>query len=332
MADVLRHETFVSDGPVIAIVPAEHHGRMRTHSHDFTEIVYVADGFTLHAADGTIHLLVAGDLFYVRPGEEHSYLNAYQTKLYNLIFRASELGFMKDELIGLPGLGEMLGDGGAPASAEADGSRGADSPDPVSSEREFPEPVLPGPDERGRERILHVPMNERHGIESALRGIAEERETRRCGWESSLRVRLASFLIRYARMVEGNRFSRAAMTDDYYGYIYRILCYVDAHYAENLTMNDLSRVTGLSPDYMTRRFKTALHMTPSEYVRKFRIARAMELLSGTELSVAQVAKQTGFSDVSLFSRVFRRAVGIPPASYRKYAAEQDNSGNGKQKG
>ena len=109
MADVLRHETLISDGPVIAIVPAEHHGRMHPHSHDFTEIVYVADGFTLHAADGAIHLLVAGDLFYVRPGEEHSYLNAYQTKLFNLIFNAGELGSLADDLAALPGLADMLG-------------------------------------------------------------------------------------------------------------------------------------------------------------------------------------------------------------------------------
>ena len=96
---------------------------------------------------------------------------------------------------------------------------------------------------------------------------------------------------------------------------------MDTHYSENITMNDLSAVAGLSPDYMARKFKSALHMTPSEYVRKFRIARAMELLCTTDLSVAEVARRTGFSDVSLFSRVFKQAVGLPPASYRKNAVE-----------
>ena len=115
--------------------------------------------------------------------------------------------------------------------------------------------------------------------------------------------------------------SRAVSSDDYYGYIYRVLAYVDAHYSENITMKDLSAELGLSPDYMARKFKSALSMTPSEYVRKFRIARAMELLCTTGLSVAEVAKKTGFSDVSLFSRVFKQSVGLPPASYRKNAAE-----------
>lgn len=296
MSEVFRHEDYVSDGPVIAIVPAEHHGRMRAHSHEFYEIVYVVDGFTLHSSGGAINLLVAGDLFFVRPGEEHSYINAYQTKLYNLIFDAGELGSLAGDLALLPGLSDMLGN--PPPEGDAD-------------TRDGPQSI----------RLLHVPMHERRNIESALREIEGERENRRTGWECALRVRLAAFLLRYARMYADQWDRRTISADDYYGYVYKILAYVDTHYSEPVTMNDLSRVTGLSPDYMTRKFKSALHMTPSEYVRKFRIARAMELLCTTDLSVAAVAEKTGFSDVSLFSRVFKQAVGLPPASYRKNAAE-----------
>ena len=115
MSEVFRHEDYVSDGPVVAIVPAEHHGRIRAHSHEFFEIVYVVDGFTLHSAGGAINLLVAGDLFFVKPGEEHSYINAYQTKLYNLIFNKAELGSFASEMAGLPGLDDMLGDDPGPA-------------------------------------------------------------------------------------------------------------------------------------------------------------------------------------------------------------------------
>jgi AraC family L-rhamnose operon transcriptional activator RhaR/AraC family L-rhamnose operon regulatory protein RhaS len=287
----------MSDGPVIAVVSAKHHGRMRAHSHDFYEIVYVVDGFTLHSTGGTINLLVAGDLFFVKPGEEHSYINAYQTRLYNLIFDRAELGPLAEELARLPGLDDMFGSAADPSPDS--GARGASST-----------------------RLIHVPMNERRNIETALLEFEGERETRKTGWESALKIRLAALLLRYARMYADQwESSRAISADDYYGYVYRILAYVDTHYSENITMNDLSAVTGLSPDYMTRKFKSSLHMTPSEYVRKFRIARAMELLCTTELSVAEVAKKTGFSDVSLFSRVFKQAMGLPPASYRKNAGE-----------
>ncbi|MBR3998860.1 MAG: helix-turn-helix domain-containing protein [Clostridia bacterium] len=291
---VLNIEKFSDGGPRIAIVPAEHNGRMHPHSHDFYEIVYVEKGFTLHSAGGVINILVTGDLFFVKPGEIHSYINAYQTKLYNLIFSADELEFLLPELKQLPGLDEMLSDTPAHPSGDVSGIR-----------------------------ILHVDMGERRNIEQSLEKIRSERVDKRVGWQCSLKSRLASFLIRYSRMFEEQRDKRTQSDDDYYGYVYKILRYVDDHYGENITMNDLSAVTGLSPDYMTRKFKTALYMTPSEYVRKFRISRAMELLCTTDLSVADVAERTGFSDISLFSRVFKQEVGLPPASYRKNALSEE---------
>ncbi len=290
MANVLNIETFSDSGPRIAIVPAEHNGRMQPHSHDFYEIVYVENGFTLHSAGGVINILVTGDLFFVKPGENHSYINAYQTKLYNLIFSEDELGSLLPDLKQLPGLSEMF-------SQSSDDTAGI--------------------------RILHVDMGERRNIEQALEKIHTERLEKRTGWQCSLKNRLAAFLIRYSRMFEEQRDKRTQSDDDYYGYVYKILRYVDDHYSENITMNALSDITGLSPDYMTRKFKAALYMTPSEYVRKFRISRAMELLCTTDLSVAEVTEKTGFSDISLFSRVFKQEVGLPPASYRKNAASAD---------
>jgi AraC-like DNA-binding protein len=165
-------------------------------------------------------------------------------------------------------------------------------------------------------------MTERRAIESAIQELIEERREKRTGWKDAVRIGLASLLLRYARMYEDQWDSHPATADDYYGYIYKVLRYIDAHYSGPITMADLSAVTGLSPDYMTRKFKSALHMTPSEYVRKYRIAKAMELLVTSSCSVTQIAEKTGFSDVSLFSRVFKQAVGLPPASYRKNAQPQ----------
>lgn len=286
MAKVLSDETYfgTGDDPKIAIVEAEHNGKMDAHSHQFYEIVYVVDGFTLHSCSGMIKMLVTGDVFFVKPGEEHSYINAYQTKLYNCLFRKEELGFMLDELASLPGLDFMFSD---------------------------------SPDKTDNMRILHADISERRNIETNLEKIAAEREGRRTGWKTSIRARLVSFLIRYARMYEAQINVHSQTGDDYYGYIYKILQYINANYSREITMADLSEVTGLSPDYMARKFKATMHMSPSEYVRKFRISRAMELLCTTDLSVAEIAHKTGFSDISLFSRVFKQAVGLPPASYRK---------------
>lgn len=286
MARILSDETYfgAEDAPKIVVLEAEHNGKAEPHSHQFYEIVYVADGFSLHSCNGMIKMLVTGDLFFIKPGEEHFYINACQTKIYNCLFRREELGIMLGELSVLPGLDFLFSD---------------------------------SPDKTDEMRILHVDVRERRNLEDNLEKIATERRERRAGWKTSLRVRLASFLIRYARMYEAQLNVHAQTDNDYYGYIYKILQYVNENYSREITMADLSEATGLSPDYMARKFKATMHMSPSEYVRKFRISRAMELLCSTELSVAEIARRTGFSDISLFSRVFKQAVGLPPASYRK---------------
>ncbi|MBQ5757720.1 MAG: helix-turn-helix domain-containing protein [Clostridia bacterium] len=273
------------DSPKIDVQTTTHHGKYEAHSHQFYEIVYVADGFTLHSCNGQVKMLVAGDLFFVKPGEEHNYINSYQTKVYNCLFQKEALGFLLDELSSLPGLDFMFSDTAEEAGDDM--------------------------------RILHADISERRNIETALEKIAAERKEQNAGWKTSLRARLVSFLIRYARMYEAQIKVHTQSGEDYYGYVYRILQYINSNYSREITMADLSAVTGLSSDYMARKFKAAMHMSPSEYVRKFRISRAMELLCTTDLSVAEIAHRTGFSDISLFSRVFKQAVGLPPASYRK---------------
>ena len=284
MPELFQKSVFFDEPPEIRIHEAEHDGRLGSHTHEFYELVYVVDGFTLHSSAGRVNMLVTGDLFFVCPGEEHSYINAYRTKLYNLIFTADELGSELAELSKLPGLDTMFC-GGNPES--------------------------------GGTRLLHVGMNERHSVESALEKIKAERQSRRTGWQSLIRAHLIAFLIRYSRMYETQWERRSQSSNDYYGYIYKILSYVNDNYARPITTSELADITGLSPDYMARKFKQALNMSPAEYVRRFRIARAMELLCTTDTPVAEVAQQTGFSDISLFSRVFKQAVGLPPAAYRK---------------
>ena len=284
MAEVCLGKDHFKDGVSLAVFQFEHNGRSSLHYHDFCEIVYVSDGFSLHSVNGRVNLLMAGDIFFIMPGEEHSYINAYKTKIYNILLDLSELDVFADELSELPGLAVMFG--------KAD-------------------------ENAVDKRVLHVPIQAHRSMESACEKMQSECETKACGWKCSLRARLVSFLVNYSRIYEQQWDTHVQSSGDYYGYIYKILRYVEENYSEPISMNDLSAVTGLSADYMTRRFKNILHMTPSEYVRKFRIARAMELLCTTDESVSEIAAKTGFSDISLFSRVFKQSVGLPPAHYRK---------------
>ena len=289
MANVLLGESFFSDGFSMLVQQSIHDGRISPHYHDFCEIVYVSDGFTLHSVNGRVNLLMAGDIFFIMPGEEHSYINAYRTKIYNILLKLDELNAFAEELSALPGVSAMFG-------CDDTASIG--------------------------KRILHVPIQAQRSMESSCEKMLAECTDKSIGWKCSVRAGLVRFLVNYSRIYEQQWDTHVQASGDYYGYIYKILRYVEENYSSPISMNDLSEVTGLSADYMTRRFKSVLHMTPSEYVRKFRIARAMELMCTTDDSVSEIAAKTGFSDVSLFSRVFKQSVGLPHARYRKMNNER----------
>ena len=79
----------------------------------------------------------------------------------------------------------------------------------------------------------------------------------------------------------------------------------------------MAAAAGLERRTLLRRFAIATGMTPIEYCRAVRIARARELLEGGDASQKQIAQSLGYRDVASFSRVFRKAVGSAPGAYRK---------------
>src|ERR1700675_5177282 len=87
----------------------------------------------------------------------------------------------------------------------------------------------------------------------------------------------------------------------------------------------MATAAGLERRTLLRRFASATGMTPIEYSRRVRIARARELLGGGELSQKEIAQALGYSDVASFARVFRKAMGETPGTYRKRFGGQDIS-------
>jgi transcriptional regulator GlxA family with amidase domain len=79
----------------------------------------------------------------------------------------------------------------------------------------------------------------------------------------------------------------------------------------------MATAAGLERRTLLRRFASATGMTPIEYCRAVRIARARELLEGGDTSQKQIAQSLGYKDVASFARVFRKAVGSAPGTYRK---------------
>ena len=92
---------------------------------------------------------------------------------------------------------------------------------------------------------------------------------------------------------------------------------LDARGTRTLSIAALAERLGMSESSLRTRFRSEAGVPLGEYLRNFRINRAMALLRNSDLPVAEVACETGFASPQAFSRAFRKATGRTPRDYRK---------------
>ena len=93
--------------------------------------------------------------------------------------------------------------------------------------------------------------------------------------------------------------------------------WISANPAEDLSIANLARRTGLSPRHLTRVFRQEVGVTPATWVKEARVAAARRLLESGKAVPKEVAAQCGFANADTLRRVFVRLVGVTPAEYRR---------------
>lgn len=96
----------------------------------------------------------------------------------------------------------------------------------------------------------------------------------------------------------------------------RALDHIHAHYAEDVEVDDIARVAGLSRTVLGERFVAALGEPPMRYCARYRMRRAADLLSAGK-TCAEAAFDVGFSSEAAFTRAFKREYGKPPATWAR---------------
>jgi AraC-like DNA-binding protein len=96
-----------------------------------------------------------------------------------------------------------------------------------------------------------------------------------------------------------------------------VMDYIDSHYTEDLNQDDIAASVGFSKYHFSRLFKQYTNYTFSSYITRRRIRAAENLLEQPELSVTEVALQSGFPSISTFNRVFKQVKNCTPSEYRE---------------
>ena len=101
----------------------------------------------------------------------------------------------------------------------------------------------------------------------------------------------------------------------------RIKEYLDANYADHITLDKLTELTHMNKYYMAHSFAKYTGLSPIQYLNRRRLEAACQLLRDTDLSISDIAGSTGFSSQSYFTQAFRKAHGVTPMKYRQAQEE-----------
>jgi transcriptional regulator GlxA family with amidase domain len=100
------------------------------------------------------------------------------------------------------------------------------------------------------------------------------------------------------------------------------ISYIETHYQEKIRLNEVAALCRMDTFTFSRHFKKEQGITFRDYLIRYRIAKAQELLRNPHTSVTAVTLTVGFNDFSHFARTFQQIVGMNPSQYR---ADQQNS-------
>ena len=95
--------------------------------------------------------------------------------------------------------------------------------------------------------------------------------------------------------------------------------YIETHYQNEVQLRDLALVAHVSPSYLSTQFKKVFGISFSQYLVKYRIDRAKELLRTSGSSCKEIAEQIGYTDYAQFSKIFKKYENMSPLEYKKKA-------------
>ena len=113
------------------------------------------------------------------------------------------------------------------------------------------------------------------------------------------------------------------------GIVKEMILYLEDHFSQDISLQELSVHFHLTPEYLCACFKTATQETIMQYLRRIRIHHAkLLLMEAPDLSLAEIAEACGFHSASYFGRVFRSSSGMTPQAYRLGASWRPPSAEG----
>lgn len=283
LASLKREAKEASDK--LAVIPRKQ-GNVKLHSHDCFELAYITEGSTTHTLDGKAETVHKGAYYIIDLGSVHGYTNSENIHIVNCLFLAE---IIDASLTNCCSFDELIR---------------------VCMIHYYKQYL-------GLTPVNRIFYDEDGTILELLREMEREYANRKVGYQEVLRGKLLEILILTMRKVVELYCDVPIekLTDS--AIIREAVYYFKANYQEKALLSNFCEKHHYNIQYISRRFKQETGFTTLEYLQKIRIEKACTLLSGSKLTIREVAQKTGYDDIKFFNRVFYKLVGMTPGEYRK---------------
>ena len=284
------------------------------HCHSFFEVTLVVRGSCKVFTSRHHILLIPGDLLLFPPDRLHACLPQKGAQICSCQF---ESHLIPRTLMQNTGYWDM------PQASAAhkrlhDLQAFASSEVPLLKRRALSDSDAPNPPD-----IMHLARAEFTRLHEILQNIASEQEERCCGFEEMKRLRLQELLILIRRIQLSQLQPAGEQTSWKEDMVGEVLTQIDQNLAQGIDFEAIAHSKGVTLSYFRAIFKEITGMSPTDYLGRIRILRALELLQTCDAPVSEIGRKVGICDANYFSRLFKKVTGYPPRYFKAIPERPD---------
>lgn len=254
---------------------------MALHTQEFFEIVFILDGSAMHCTPGRKDQISRGDILIIPAGGSHGYEQTDRLLIFNLLFVLEDLDLPQLDLFSHPGFRFLF-----------------------QRQHEYFENF-------GEYPRLHFPEPELSYIELLLRKLAKTRE------QTGGKCARLGYLLVIISIICDHWGSVKPQDRDFSPGIVKTVAYIGRHFREQIYLEQLAGIAAMSKNSLLRNFRRIMHCSPMDYLLQHRLEQACRQLLGTTLRIKEIAAGCGFSDLTYFTRIFKKKMGCTPGAYRR---------------
>lgn len=167
--------------------------------------------------------------------------------------------------------------------------------------------------------LLHNHIKDDSHATQCVINLIQEISEQKFGYELAVKAelfKLLTILVRnyYATELSQVEYAQRMKNIERFDPIFQ---HIEQHFAEELSVDQLAKLAGLSRFHFSRLFKELCGRTIIEYITAFRLDKAEHFLQHSNLPISEIAAKCGFNDMYYFSRTFKKHFGYPPSAVRQ---------------